>query len=218
MTKKSNKSEKTRDKLGQTLMMDLINHLHTQGLLTDEDLNDKEVVRTKTQKYLKKHQGNFDFKIITDHREEILKMADQLNKKGDNKLAIALYATFIEHTLNKIISIECSNKNIDSKTQTEIIKGVNIIGKCTWLFKLLGLQQIKQNYVKTILQISEERNSYIHYKWKPEPDIETEKTKKNADEKIENIKALIKYLKNYDTKHHYKGQKTKIINATNRND
>ena len=214
MTKNSKISKASRDALGRTFMRDLIHQLHTNGLLTDEDLNDKDVVYSKTQKYLSKHKGNLDIVIIPDHREDILDTADDLNKKGHTQLAISLYATFIEHTLNKIISIECSYKNIDRKTQTEIIK--TNIGKCTWLFKLLGLPQLKPQYVKMILKISEERNSYLHYKWKPSPDkiSDEDKTEKDKQEKIDKIKALIKYLKNYDTKHHYRGQKSRIIKVT----
>src|SRR5690606_40762186 len=45
-----------------------------------------------------------------------------------------------------------------------------IIGKCTWLIKLLDLPTFRQEYVKIILTVSNERNSYIHYKWKTEID------------------------------------------------
>jgi hypothetical protein len=79
---------------------------------------------------------------------------------------------------------------------------------------LLDLPIIRQEYVKTILEISDERNSYFHYKWKPEPDTDKvpdlDKEKKDEEEKIKKIKSLLRYLKAYETKFEFKGKKKHI--------
>lgn len=193
----------------------LVNILHQDGTLNDQDLNDKLVLRDKLREYLNKNE--LDIQIVVDHRKTLLSVAEREFNAGHSEFSIALFATYIEHSINRLIHIECERKKIDNKTCTEIIKSVNIIGKCTWLLKLLGLPPLKQEYLKIIIKITEERNSYIHYKWKPEPD--TDKVKNNKEqknikqEKYLEIKRLLKYLKNFQTRHEFAGKKNKIHDA-----
>lgn len=83
---------------------------------------------------------------------------------------------------------------------------------------MLGLPPLKSDYVKTILAIADERNSFFHYKWKPDPDTDKipdlDREEKVHSEKIKKVKALIKYLKNYETKLEFGGKKKKIIRAS----
>ncbi|MFT3844059.1 MAG: hypothetical protein QM725_03325 [Lacibacter sp.] len=212
---KSEKSDKAlQDKLAKSILPDFINSLHKEGIISESDLSDKKIVFEKLRGYMAKNKGNINWEIFVDHRETLIKVAETEIKKGHFEFAVALYATFIEHTLNRIVHLACSSKKIDNKIQTEIIRSVNIIGKCTWLIKLLDLPTIRQENVKTILSISDERNAYIHYKWKPETDTDKipdlDKEKKEEDEKIKKIKSLLRYLKTYETKLEYKGKKKHI--------
>jgi predicted DNA-binding protein YlxM (UPF0122 family) len=79
----------------------------------------------------------------------------------------------------------------------------------------LQLPPFKSEHVKTILSVSEERNSYFHYKWKNDPSfheiIDLEKEEKIRIEKMKKIKSVIRYLKNYETKLEYEGKKKKIV-------
>jgi hypothetical protein len=124
----------------------------------------------------------------------------------------------VEHTLNSIIHHQCFKKKFDEKTKLDILRNVNLIGKCSWLIKLLGLPPMKSDHVKTILAIADERNSFFHYKWKPDPDTDKipdlDKEDRVYSEKIKKIKALIKYLKNYETNQEYGGKKKKIIKVS----
>ena len=93
--------------------------------------------------------------------------------------------------------MNAQRKKINKKTEGEIIRGVSFIGKCTWLLTIFGLPVLKQNYLISIMKIAEERNSYMHYKWKPEtdtdkvPDLDNE-SKQKKDKYLE-IKKTIKY-------------------------
>ena len=140
-------------------------------------------------------------------------VAKEQNNKGADDFSTALYATFVEHTLNRIIHLACVSKKTDVKTQSEIIKNINISGKCTWLIKLLNLPPFNTSHIKTIESISAERNSYIHYKWKPSKDeiSNHDREKIKINEKLKKIKSLLKYLRTYEAKIEFKGKKTKIV-------
>lgn len=194
------------------VLPNLVNNLHRKGTLNDTDLNDKQILNDKLRDYIAKNK--LDFQIVVDHRETLLNVAEREFKAGHNDFSIALFATYIEHSLNRLIHLECERKKLDNKTCTEIIKSVGIIGKCTWLLKLLGLQPFRQEYLKIIFKITEERNAYIHYKWKPERDTDevsnTAEQERKEEEKYKEIKKLMKYLKSYETRHEFAGKKNKI--------
>lgn len=215
MTEKETKA--IESKILKAVLSDFINSLHRDGIISTDDLSDKIKVTEKIKKYMAKHKDNLIFDIIIDHRETLLNVAEKESKDGHFELAVSLYATFVEHTLNRIIHLTCLLRKIDAKTQTEIIRNVNMIGKCSWLMVLLNLPAFRKEYVSTILMIAEERNSFMHYKWKPERDTdkvpEPEKKEKENQEKINKIKALLKYLKTYETRLEFRGKKRQINKA-----
>ncbi|MDN3676327.1 hypothetical protein QWY90_03265 [Flavobacterium paronense] len=204
-----NKKEKS---LAKEIIPHIVNSLHQEGVITEEDLKDKMVLLKKVDDYLSDEKNQIDFKIFIDHRQPILKFAKAESENGNTGLSTTLYATYVEHTLNRFIHLVCIEKGFDNKTQSEIIRSVSISAKCTWVIKLLGLPPIRQEHIKTILQIADERNSFIHYKWKPESD-ETQNLSKIEEVNIERdkkIKSLLRYLKNYEAKLEFKGNKSRF--------
>ncbi len=207
-------NEKDKERLikliAKNAIPEMINSLHRDGVITDEELNDRGIVMRKVRKQL----GKVHFDIVVDHRKTLLMYAEEANKAENQELAIALYATCVEHSLNRIIHTECINKKIDSKTKTDILRTVNLMGKCTWLISLLGLPKIKEDYVKMIQQISEQRNSYFHYKWNPEPDSDKVPDPDRKREmhlgNIKKMKVLLKYLNSYNSRRAFRGKKATI--------
>lgn len=204
--------------IARIIFPEIVNQLHKSGEISNEELSNKKLVFKKIREFLDKNKGLPNLEIIVDHRETILESAENENKKGHFELSVTLYATFVEHTLNRIIHLACVSKKIDTKTQTEVIKNINIIGKCTWLLKLLELPPLNEKHVRTILAISDQRNSYIHYKWKPEKDTDKvpdlEKKNHQETEDLKKIKALLRYLKSYESKIEYNGKKRQIHNIS----
>lgn len=189
--------------VGDTFFPQLVNSLIKEGIINNDDLDDKLLVLQKVKQYLNKNK-NLEFPIITDYRTNILELAES-NYNKNYEFSITLYATYIEHTLNSLINIYCESKDIGEKTQAEIIRNVNFKGKYTWLLKLMGYSGINNKYLNLIQKISDERNSFIHYKWK----ISNDKNPSSEIELIE-IKKLVKYLKTYETRINYNGNKYKI--------
>lgn len=193
--------------IADTILPQLINNLIKDGIIQEDELDNKSLIYKKVQEFLDNTQYDFTHLNI-DHRDAMLLIAKN-NYDENYEVSLTMFATIIEHTLNSIIKIYCINKALDIKTHIEIIRNVNIRGKYTWLLSLMGFPTIKESYTKLIQQISDERNSYVHYKWKT-VDFE------NDNPKIELVKLekLINYIKQYETEILYNGNKNRIDKIT----
>ena len=109
MSKIIKNDNKFQDKIAKLILPDLINSLYKEGLITDSDLLDKKIVFEKLSSYMTKNKGNIDFEIVVDHRETLIRIAEAESKNGHNEFSIAIYATFIEHTLNRIVHLACES-------------------------------------------------------------------------------------------------------------
>lgn len=76
-----------------------------------------------------------------------------------------------------------SQRRFDDKTRLDIIRSVDIYGKFTWLPKVLGHKVFNLAHMKTIKNLADDRNAFIHYKWNIETeDIhEADKEKKHEE-------------------------------------
>lgn len=141
--------------------------------------------------------------FIVDHRSKVLSQARVFLKKNEYELSTIMYATFFEHSINRIIRFKCVIENIDLKIQKEIIRSTNTKAKYTWILKLLGLPNFYNKHLKSILSLTENRNSFIHYKWNSEK-LKLPKAnakgiiKKTQPNIFSDIEKAITYLKNYE--------------------
>lgn len=171
-----------------------------------EILSDKK----KLNRYIKSLQ----IEPVIDHRDELLQVAEEQFKKRNFGLSVALFASIIEHSVNKIISVRCSQKKLKDKTKKEILRNCDIQSKCTWLLELLDLPPFLTSYINIIKTTSDERNTYLHYKWNPItnfdeiPDLA--KDNKENNEKRKKILSVLKYLKQYESRIEFKGNKSKL--------
>ena len=180
----------------------------SKGKLTEKDLMlPQEVLKKKIHDLIERTEIVF----VKDHRDNILKEADNFFIQKDYDFAKVLYAMFFEHTINRLISIECEKKEIDEKTKNDIIRSIDIHGKLSWLPRILGFPNFNDNYRRIIKKLSDDRNSFIHYKWKSfEEDEVNETNKNNVEEEFNNIKLAIKYIKRYTTIILYRRSKSKF--------
>ena len=71
-----------------------------------------------------------------------------------------------------------------------------------------------KGHLNTIKLLADSRNSFVHYKWKDNPDfnkvIDSEKEKNQLVTEFEKIEKAIKYFKNYCNRIKFKGNKNRI--------
>lgn len=188
-----------------------IKSLYLEGVITEEDLKDKDVLKAKLKEVIDK----VDFKIVIEYKDDLIKNARFYRLKNDFNNSNLFYAMFFEHSLNELIINFCSKNEIDKKTANDIIKSTSIAAKMTWLPRLLKLPNINDKHRKVIMRVAEDRNAYVHYKYPYDSDNDTD----DQDEKIEiqfvEIEKTVTYFKRYTSKIRFnnkKGHIEKIIN------
>lgn len=190
----------------------ILQNLFAKGVLSREDLEmPNENLFDKAFSFISKN----GFPIVVDHRDDILSQANYFLASKKYEYSKVFYAMYFEHTLNGLIENECQRRKIDDKTKSDIIRSVDIYGKLTWIPKLLGFKSFNATHLKTIKGLCDDRNAFVHYKWKPE----TDENENSADEKFhenyfKNIKAAVKYMKQYESGIFFNGKKSTIRKAT----
>jgi hypothetical protein len=207
--KKSNVTDTKDAELSKELTKLLIQNEYSIGNLTEEDLTDETKLKEKLKSLLVKI-NKAEFSFIIDHRSDMLEEAFFLARNKKYNYAKILYATFFEHAINNIVDFQCGKKKIDGKSKVEIIRNVNLAGKLTWLLKLLDLPKFNKTYQSIILQLAEQRNSFIHYKWTRTSDFDIEKIQAVEITFLKKIKSAIAYVKRYETLILYQKNKSKL--------
>jgi len=149
--------------------------------------------------------------LLVDHREDILNQAELFFKNKNYDYAKVFYAMYFEHSLNALIELECQKRKISEKVQIEIIRGIDIHGKLTWLPVLLGHKRLNEKYIGVIKKLADDRNGFIHYKWKAIPDDPNDSP---ADIQIETefkkIRLAVRHMKQYETRTLFRKNKQKL--------
>jgi hypothetical protein len=152
----------------------LVNQFYKDGLLVDDDLKNRESFVKKMESIIEGIDKSPRLMVIIDHRDTMIKQAEKFYSDGDFEFGKIFYATYFEHTLNYLIDHVAQKKELDSKTRKEIIQSVQIRGKTSWLLKLLELKPLNKNHLKTINDLSEQRNSFVHFKWNDFEDVDSD--------------------------------------------
>ena len=205
MTKFSNLSEKRKV---QALIKVLAKSFLAAGQLSDDDLKDGETLLSK----LIDITGQCEFLSVIDHTDSLLAHATQFSASGDLDLATVLYAMYFEHGFNRMINHTLIEKGLSEKSKNELIRAVNIEGKCGWLLELLELPKFNNEHRKVIVEVSHERNAFVHYKWNPEP-FQPDTTGDKKTELIEKARKTVSYMKRYVSRVLYKGKKGDLKKA-----
>jgi hypothetical protein len=197
-------------KLGDEVIENIIQSFFSHGTLTEDDLKLSNIeFFTKLRKMIK----GLKLGLVTDHRSSILKQAELFYQNKSYEYSRIFYAMFFEHSLNGILENECQRRKFDEKTRTDIIRSIDIHGKLTWLPLLLGHKKLNPKYVRVIKKLADDRNSFIHYKWKVDLDDDTVLVSDSQiTEEFKNIKSAVRYIKFYESHNFFRKHK-KIIRS-----
>ncbi len=108
-----------------------------------------------------------DNQLLTDYSEDLLEDALAAEKDKRIRVAILLYATFIEHKINGFIDALVRRKGLSAQVAIDIIRQMPIQQKLTSVLELLGVPPFGKVERNAINEIMNRRNEFVHYKWKP---------------------------------------------------
>jgi hypothetical protein len=144
-----------------------------------------------------------------DHTDALRKLGRDLKKSGSLGVACAIYPTWVEHTLNYIVSVGVQRRGFGNETAKQIIREVRLPGKLTWLLPLLGFRPLNPTHRETLNMLAQKRNEFVHYKWAfregdPDPDSESLFPK---------VEKALQYLARYRSAATLHGAKSRIKKA-----
>jgi hypothetical protein len=143
---------------------------------------------------------------ITDHTESWLKKARTAKAAGEGGFSIVCYATWAEHMLNKLVSSFCARCKVPDSVRQELIRRTGTVEKFVWLSLAITAKPPPTAQLNQLRRISETRNQYLHYKWKPEPEKVDRTLQRLTDEGERMVSAIRRFL----NQHLYRGHRRRI--------
>ena len=171
------------------------------GHLDPRGKTSKEFAR-ETAKFLRQYVRQPTLFGVVDHLEDILSQARNFRQDGAYHFACLMYATWFEHWVNSVIEIHARKKRLPEDDIQLILRETNFRAKFTWLFQLLTGRKLNKNHITRIVEITEKRNAFVHYKWRAAdfdaPDTENERLAKLMSTEVE---PVVRYLRAFEAKH-----------------
>ncbi len=130
---------------------------------------------------------------VIDHTEELLASARRARKEDDYSLAVLMYATWVEHSLNLILFELAVDRKMLRAHFNGMIKEASLRAKSTWLLPLLGGKALSPSSVGRIQKLADARNAYIHYKWGQT----YKEARADQGRALEEAEKLVKMLQRY---------------------
>jgi hypothetical protein len=153
------------------------------------------------------------FAVRVDHSSNILRLARSLRTSGESELACLLFATWFEHFLNGVIRDALVRRNFLDKEIERVLKETRFAAKATWILKLLSIKPINEAHKKTLEQVVERRNAFVHYKWKnvslEDPLEKNERVR--VTKLLAEVEKAVAYLRKWEEKTVFKGRRSKIL-------
>ncbi|MBB4396969.1 hypothetical protein [Bradyrhizobium sp. ERR14] len=206
--------EELLEKVGKIVFPQAALKLLRDGLISIEGRTDEQIV-DDVLSYLRSNLKNTTFGLVTDHATSILPEARKFFRQGELELSALYFATYYEHRLNWIIVQICETKRIDPRIIKQLLREASMRAKCTWVMALLELSPFPKEKLKAIDEISEVRNSFIHYKWPIESgDANTsQSSREQILTSLNKAESIVRYLRDFEQRHLYKGQGHRLLRA-----
>lgn len=169
----------------------------------------EEIVEEFRKRLLSKKFRSIPVRFAIDHTDSLRALGRESLKKGDLWIALVIYAIWVEHTLNHLVSVGVQRRGLSDAAVKQIIRDVPFSAKLSWLLPLLGFGPLHPKHRETLRALAEKRNEFVHYKWPYREDHS------NAE-----IRALLaqadkalQYLAQYKSRQTLRGSKSQIAKA-----
>ncbi|MBV8856780.1 MAG: hypothetical protein JOZ02_07460 [Acidobacteria bacterium] len=175
--------------------------LVSSGIIDPEGKTEEEL-RDEVIEYLQK----YSFQIVIDYTGDILRQARTFHKLKNEQFACLFYALWVEHQLNNIVASLAQTQRLSYKEIDSMVRDTSYRAKVSWLLRILGVKPLSAAHSNRIFKLMELRNSFVHYKWKPE----SEQQQKELTDIINAIEKTVRYLRDIENRFVYKRRKRLI--------
>jgi hypothetical protein len=183
-----------------------------RGIIDPRGKGDTELAQA-AEEWLLSWPDDVRIVVAIDHRGDLLSQARGFIRTRQYHLGCLLLATWTEHWVNAIVDARCRTMRIPDDERKDLIRSVSLVGKCSWLFRLLGTTSIPRAHLDRIRNLAELRNAFVHYKWQSQDTDEGhtfQKEKALLARALSDFDKSIKYLQKYETKRLLHGSSRRI--------
>ncbi|MFF1868039.1 hypothetical protein [Kitasatospora herbaricolor] len=152
------------------------------GEICVADLSDDEVINSAISNFHGTPQGDYianegegperewegeasEMNFGSRHDHELLEEGDRFLGQGKHELAILLYATWIEHWINRIILVRSIGFGTPPELATVLIRSSRLELKIGKVWSSLDLDRFDKDLARAISRVMESRNGFVHFKW-----------------------------------------------------
>ncbi len=198
------KQDKEEIKFRKDIVSALVESAFIYGLITEKDFDNRDILLDKVRKGIPKKDSELFFTIV--HHPDLLERAEDAVKNNEWNYVYVYYATYFEHFINDILCVWAVKQKKPHKVIKELIRKVSIEDKYSWVLELLNAPKFNTKHLKIIKKLSENRNSFLHYKFEPEAANEPAgKEQKEWNTMSRDVKKAVIYSKKYRSKFVWNG-------------
>jgi len=199
--------EKRFKRLSRIVVNSLIDNAIEKGEIDPKNKSESELDQEILDFLKSISGGKTEFLFVIDHREDLLAEAKKHVELGHNEFGCLFYAIWCEHWINALIVNLGTRIKIQEKELILIIRELSFHGKLALIPTLFGLPKLNKKHIDKMLKIAEVRNGFIHYKWQGKSEDLDNQYRGEIKKVILEMHGTVKYLKSYEARHLYHGQK-----------
>lgn len=149
------------------------------------------------------------FRYAINYTETLRALGRDFLEKNQPWITVLMYSTWVEHTLNFLISVGLERRGFGDATVKQVIRDVSLAGKLSWLLPVLGFRAIHSGHRDTLKALADKRNEFVHYKWPYRKDHSDAELRTSLSQ----IEKTLRYLAQYVTRETLSGGKSRIAKA-----
>lgn len=138
-------------------------------------------------------EGSSFWEFAVDYTPTLLREARRYRDNGEPLLACLMYATWLEHWANALITDWGPRKGIGEAERIAIIRESNFPAKMGWLLRVLGLPDLEPAHRHTAMEIVSHRNGFVHHKYKSHDPV----AEARLEALVARFDSTVKYLESY---------------------
>lgn len=189
-------ADKKKAELVADLIMSAVNGMVRRGELKVQGKTAEQFF-PEVQKYLRRAENpKTEVQFTIDHTDTLLDEASRYAKKRNTLLSCVFLATWVEHFLNQMVE-SIMNRNARYRDYCSVlVRDMSLRAKFIWIHIQLEIP-ISSRSLRRLVEVSETRNYFIHYKWPAEDKSAKERTAKARRAGL----LLIRYLQKIEEVH-----------------
>jgi hypothetical protein len=146
-----------------------------------------------------------------DHRGILLRQAREATAGRHHGLAITLYAIWLEHFVNGMITRAFERMDYEEEVCAPLIRELRLPTKATALWRISNLPAIDPDDLKIMNRVIELRNSFVHYKWHSYDDSVLEQQQEELQRVTEQAEQLVLNLLGIESTAFWNGRDGELL-------